>query len=275
MNHSFNIEVAKEYGVDCAIVLEYLSFWIKKNEANGKHFYDGRYWTYNSIKAFSELFPYWSESQIRRILTKLEDSNLIVTGNFNKAGYDMTKWYAVNDSLILRNRQMDLMKSSNGFDEIVKPIPDINTYINTYITSNVTGFEKPDEIDWNGLISFFNKVTGKKTRIITQKTKRQFKARLKEGYTKEDIINAIKNCHNDPYHKENPKYLTLEFISRPDKLEKYSNYQKQVVRLPEDWFFRELTQEQKEILTPDKLKSWSLNKMKTELEGGKLRPIER
>jgi uncharacterized phage protein (TIGR02220 family) len=275
MNHSFNIEVAKEYGVDCAIVLEHLNFWIKKNEANGKHFYDGRYWTYNSIKAFSELFPYWSESQIRRILIKLEDSNLILTGNFNKAGYDMTKWYAVNDSLILRNRQMDLMKSSNGFDEIVKPIPDINTYINTDITSNVTGFEKPDEIDWNGLISFFNKVTGKKTRVIGSKAKRQFKKRLEEGFKKEDIISAIKNCFNDPYHKKNPHYLTLEFISREDKLAKYSDYKKAEVKLPDDWFFRELTQEQKEILPPEKLKSWNLNKMKTELEGGKLRPIER
>jgi hypothetical protein len=37
-----------------------------------------------------------------------------------------------------------------------------------------------------------------------------------------DIVNAITNCFNDDYHKENPKYLTLEFISRPDKMQKYS-----------------------------------------------------
>ena len=45
MNHSFNIELAEKYGVECAIVIENLAFWIKKNEANNKNLYDNRYWT--------------------------------------------------------------------------------------------------------------------------------------------------------------------------------------------------------------------------------------
>jgi len=54
-------------------------------------------------------------------------------------------------------------------------------------------------------------------------TKKQILARLKEGYTKEDLWNAIQNCYNDDFHKENNhKYLTLEFISRAKMMEKYS-----------------------------------------------------
>lgn len=76
-------------------------------------------------------------------------------------------------------------------------------------------------VDWESLKESFNNLTGKKTKLVSEKAKRQIKARLKEGYTKQDLWNSIVNCFNDPYHKENPKYLTLEFISRSDKMEKY------------------------------------------------------
>ena len=68
MNHSFNAEIADMYGVNEAILIENIYYWVSKNKANGKHYHDGKYWTYNSTKAFSELFYYWSESQIERII---------------------------------------------------------------------------------------------------------------------------------------------------------------------------------------------------------------
>lgn len=78
-------------------------------------------------------------------------------------------------------------------------------------------------IDWEKLLNQFNKITGKNAKVINQQVKNKILARLKEGYSKQDLLNAIENCFNDPYHKEtNHKYLTLEFISRTDKMEKYS-----------------------------------------------------
>lgn len=79
-------------------------------------------------------------------------------------------------------------------------------------------------INWDILLSYFNKATKKKSRIIPEKVKKAFLARLKEGYTKEDISLAIRNCYNDSYHIETKhKYLTLEFISRADKMDKFCN----------------------------------------------------
>jgi hypothetical protein len=50
------------------------------------------------------------------------------------------------------------------------------------------------------------------------------RARLKEGYTKKDIITAMKAAKKDDYHKDNGyKYCTLEFFSRPDKLDRFIN----------------------------------------------------
>ena len=70
MEHSFNIELAKEYGILEAILLKNIWLWIEKNRANEKNFYDGTYWTYNSTRAFNELFPYASESSIKRALDR-------------------------------------------------------------------------------------------------------------------------------------------------------------------------------------------------------------
>ncbi|MCL2409934.1 MAG: DUF6017 domain-containing protein [Oscillospiraceae bacterium] len=97
MHHIFNTEVAALYGIEEAILLENLHFWIRKNEANEKHFYDGDYWTYSSAKAYAELFPYMSKDKIKRHLKKLKDADLIKTGNYNKSPYDRTNWYALTE----------------------------------------------------------------------------------------------------------------------------------------------------------------------------------
>ena len=77
-------------------------------------------------------------------------------------------------------------------------------------------------VDFGQLVKFFNKKTGKKTRIVNDKAKRQIKARLKNGYTKEDIAKVISNASQDKHHIDSGyKYLTLELISRPEKFDMF------------------------------------------------------
>lgn len=89
--------------------------------------------------------------------------------------------------------------------------------------NNITINSNIDDIDFQSLLLVFNKITGKKMKVMNDKAKKQFRARLRDGYSKQDIMKAIKNCFDDDFHKANPKYLTPEFISRPDKFEKYVN----------------------------------------------------
>jgi hypothetical protein len=95
--HHFKVKDAKRYGITEAILLYNLRFWIAKNRATGKHLHKGRTWTYNSHKGFSELFPYLSESQIKRALASLVKQGAIKKDNFNKMRYDRTNWYALAD----------------------------------------------------------------------------------------------------------------------------------------------------------------------------------
>jgi hypothetical protein len=154
MEHSFDVKLAQKYGVKAAIVIRHLQFWLYKNKANGQHQYNGRTWTYNSIRAYTEIFPYWTSRQIRRIFQALEKQDVIIKGNYNKTAYDRTAWYAFKDEkrylLTLKpispNSKMEFSKRLNGFHQRVKPIPVNNTVNNTvntpYSPPNGDGFAR-------------------------------------------------------------------------------------------------------------------------------------
>ena len=91
MTYSFDCKLAEKYGVDEAIFLHNLYFWIVKNEANGRHHHEGRSWTYNSMAAFAKLFPFWSKRQVERIIRNLVANGALLEGNFNTLPYDRTK----------------------------------------------------------------------------------------------------------------------------------------------------------------------------------------
>ena len=95
---------------------------------------------------------------------------------------------------------------------------------NSPINKQVNNITIEQEIDSSKLLSLFNSLLGKQAKVVNAKTKTQIKQRLKEGYTKDDIVNAIRNASKDPFHIESSyKYLTLEFLTKPDKLDRFVN----------------------------------------------------
>lgn len=143
-NICFNTKIAEIAGINGAVILNNLYFWITNNESKKKNYYDGYYWTYNSAKALKELYPCLTQKQVRTALKKLKDEGLIITGNYNKTKYDRTLWYTITykGKCILRNCEvedlslesptecicpcgkMEMTSVSNGFDQEGKPIPD-------------------------------------------------------------------------------------------------------------------------------------------------------
>lgn len=127
MTHCFDTQHAVLYGIEEAIFINHFQFWVAKNKANERHQKDGKTWTYNTIKAFSELFPYFTEKQARRVLESLRSKGVLITGHFNN-GYDRTLWYAFADEAKFLEGQMDLPKRANGNAQAGKSV----------ITSDVT-----------------------------------------------------------------------------------------------------------------------------------------
>lgn len=157
--HHFNVDFAVRYGILEAVIINHFQFWIKQNEANNRNFHEGRYWTFNSAKAFAKIFPYVSERKIRLALAHLQDENIIMTGNFNKSSYDRTLWYAFTDyaTSILQNRQMEVPEMSNQNDESDTPIPDNNTGGNTgkKTHNNISDKPKRNRAEYSELFERF------------------------------------------------------------------------------------------------------------------------
>lgn len=145
MEHSFDIEIAKKYGIAEAVILKHVYFWVKRNALNEKNCFDGRCWTYNSIKAFAELFPYLTERQVRYTLAKLKDNGLILVGNYNDDPRNRTLWYTLTDEGMalfeqnvqvapVKNDKSDLPKTESISDKIGK----CNSNNNNINTTGVT-----------------------------------------------------------------------------------------------------------------------------------------
>jgi hypothetical protein len=135
--HGFDIETAQEYGLIEAILIENFVFWIEKNRANNKHFKEDHYWTYNTVRAFMELFPYLSRHQIMGAINNLTEKGVLIKGAFS--GYDRTLWYAFADEekwlgkrpAIVQKTEMDCLKNGNPLSKkrkcITDTIPDKET----------------------------------------------------------------------------------------------------------------------------------------------------
>lgn len=175
MLHYFNVEIAAKYGMKDAVVLQSLAYWLQKNVINKNNIHDGVAWTFNSVSKMKEYFPYLTYNQLADCLRRLEKNGLIVSANYNKMGYDRTKWYTLtpyaeeltgvkvrtgggdygrsratrkarlagikqeladNQQPIMENSTMDDANCSNGLLREQQPIPIIETNIAPVVASN-------------------------------------------------------------------------------------------------------------------------------------------
>lgn len=174
--------LATKIGLDAALVLQKVHYWLEVNRKKGSNCYDGCFWTYNSIKEWNKEFPFYTERTLQRIFKKLKESGILKAGNFNKAKFDKTAWYTIdyeklteiiecteeeaetsrqngniderkhvndNDKLAERERQIGnttATKCVNVDDKLATPIPKTSTK-NSTETSSSSPCEGEDEDD--------------------------------------------------------------------------------------------------------------------------------
>lgn len=158
MEHHFNCEIARRFGVNAAIIFNNISFWVSKNWSEGRHYHDGRHWTYMSKKGMAKIFSYLSVKQIDLALKKLESGGLILSGNYNTASLDHTKWYALSDDGLRllqkgvigdEREQSDTTKGGNDYYQREQSIIYNNNIYNN--TNNYTN-NKPDNKDIHSVL---------------------------------------------------------------------------------------------------------------------------
>ena len=174
MRHSFNTDVAERYGLQEAILLDWIVFWLVENERNERNFYEGRCWVFNSAKALAEKFHYLSPNTIQKTLKRLEDAGIIISGNFNKNKFDRTKWYSIADEYryLLKEHRSDaenlkedakqnpqsedasgVSQSASGFSQSASPF---SQSANVYKLTNTPTEENSKEFQTDSSLSLAN-----------------------------------------------------------------------------------------------------------------------
>lgn len=106
-----NPELATRIGLNEAIVLQQVNYWINDKE-QGVNF-EGRRWVFNSYESWVKQFPFWSADTVKRAFTSLVKQGCLDVEQLNKSQHDRTNYYTINHDCALLN-DAEHMPSSNG-----------------------------------------------------------------------------------------------------------------------------------------------------------------
>jgi uncharacterized phage protein (TIGR02220 family) len=147
---------------------------------------------------------------------------------------DLIKWLATKEGRsaagkasaearrLLKESQQSLTNLTN-VDFVQQSSTNPTVTVNDTVNVNVI-----NKIDYQALLEVLNTAFSRSFKLINKKVRSSYEARLKDGYSKDQIMDAINNCKINDYHKEkNYQYCTPEFFSRAETLDKYSNVTKQ------------------------------------------------
>lgn len=115
--------LAKEIGLNEAIILQQIHFWLQTNY----HIKEGQRWIYNSYTQWQEQFPFWSIKTIQRTILSLEKKSIIKSGNFNKLKIDRTKWYTINYENVPNSDSAMESNCPHQDDSLTPPLPETTT----------------------------------------------------------------------------------------------------------------------------------------------------
>lgn len=217
-------KLAIEIGLNEAIILQQIHYWL--NQSNHNH--DGKKWIYNTYDDWNKQFPFWSVMTIRRTITSLEKQNLILIANYNKAGFDKTRWYSINYPVVesvnrrcVQNEQTICSKRTDG------SVQNEQTNTRDYTentTENISMSDKSDAAPYKTIIEYLNNKVNKRFSYKSESNRKLIKARFNEGYKLEDFIKVIDIKTNEWINDDKMKnYLQPSTLFRGSNFDKYLN----------------------------------------------------
>lgn len=155
-------ELAAKIGLNEAIVLQQLKYWINETDSGIDH--EGKRWVYNTHEQWAKQFPFWSVDTVKRTLTSLQKQELVLVEKLAKANRDQTNFYTINyeaDALIDQGK-LPSSGSADCPDLMGADCPDVLTEITTKTTAksnkrcapkpafDLSGFpEQPSDDVWS------------------------------------------------------------------------------------------------------------------------------
>jgi hypothetical protein len=156
--HALNVSIATAIGLKESILLQHFYYWYQNNQGKSNYEHDGHIWTYNTVSSLNSMFTYLTPREIQTAIAKLIKLEFVITGNYNKMGYDRTKWYAVtqlgidlmegkdsevNSPFISQNVKSisqnvkSISQNVKSISQNVNTIPNIDSNIDSYTEKNI------------------------------------------------------------------------------------------------------------------------------------------
>lgn len=131
--------LAVRVGLNGAIVLQQIHYWLKTNEKSAKnkassHYFDDAWWCYNTYSEWQKNnFPFWSRSTVQRVFESLVVKNLL-RYKYHETNNDGMWWtikYDVLDNLPDGVYQLDTPPDGEGYTNLTHPVYQLDTPLST------------------------------------------------------------------------------------------------------------------------------------------------
>lgn len=238
MEHRFCVEIAEEYGIPSAIILQQIAEIIQENERNGVPKVDGKTWACQSSYELARKLPYFTDRNIRRTLASMVEAGLLQKRDPSDNSMDHSIMYTFTDKAregvgqnvrdvgqnvrsigqnVLPNKPQSgqgLEETSTNREEADSAEPRIyidNIHIVSDKDNNTDKHTDKNSIVRKEIIEYLNHRAGTHYRdgAIAQK---HINARLNEGYTVEDFQKVIDSKCAEWLGTEYAKFLRPETL---------------------------------------------------------------
>jgi hypothetical protein len=229
--HTFYLDHAMTYGVEEAVILSNIIFWVRVNAKNKRNRINSKYWMYASAENLTKTFTYFNRIKIQRLLKNLEQKGAVLSDCFNKKNYDTTKWYTLSDSLKKHEHKLkrQVKEDKDTDNEMNRGDNEMNNPYQIYAEDNYntplaryaahTSLEKCYYTNPYGIgvtsFLFRSKESKEEESIYTDKEEREYKE-SKEYKNKEYVYTDKKKSNN--LFTINNTTLTDKYIKLWNKL---------------------------------------------------------
>lgn len=202
LGHTFNVSIAKAFGLTEAILLQNFYHWHQCNKGNDDMFKDGRVWFFRSVAQIVECYPYLSPDKVRYAIERLIHSGFLFKGNYSEDKLKKASWYSLSDKTLslFGENNIPFGKTQNDFgnSQLNYNNKDIDNNLHKEKEEDKSSSQKNQCVDYQAIFNTWNEVVANIEGISTitkmsEKRKKYISTLLKSCDTNvEEILRVIK-----------------------------------------------------------------------------------
>lgn len=215
---TINRLAANVLGLNEAIVVQQIHYWLNINEKAKINIYDDKVWTYNTYDVWQkENFTFWSVRTLKSIFKKLEDKGILIKGNYNKKKYDRTLWITLNynklEELLLQYEK-DTECNHNSGENIE------NVEISTKCKNDTMSDSNKVQHLHNGECNIFTMDSATSAPPIPKTTKDYTKTSISTTH-KDAVVEKIETPNTNKELIESTTHLIIDSSNKEYKIKKW------------------------------------------------------